>query len=253
MARGPAGAAAPADRRGREQRRAAARSARATCCATRKGLTVEIGNTDAEGRLVLADLLAEGDREQPELMIDCATLTGAARVALGPDLPALFTADDALAADLIAAGEAAFEPLWRLPLHRPYRELLDSPIADINNAGSGGFAGAITGGAVPQGVRHRDQGLGPSRHLRLEPQGPPGPAEGRRGDGAARPARADPAPLRGLSPPPPELRPWTASRRRAPTTACSTRSRPAGSTTTSMATSTTSTTTATSTPRSRTI
>jgi leucyl aminopeptidase len=112
---------------------------------TRKGLTVEIGNTDAEGRLVLADLLAEGDREQPDLMIDCATLTGAARVALGPDLPALFTADDRLADDLIAAGRAAFEPVWRLPLHQPYREMLDSSIADINNVGSGGFAGAITG------------------------------------------------------------------------------------------------------------
>jgi leucyl aminopeptidase len=112
---------------------------------TRKGLTVEVGNTDAEGRLVLADLLAEGDREQPELMIDCATLTGAARVALGPDLPALFTPDDRLADDLIAAGQAAFEPLWRLPLHQPYREMLDSAVADINNAGSGGFAGAITG------------------------------------------------------------------------------------------------------------
>jgi leucyl aminopeptidase len=112
---------------------------------TRRGLTVEIGNTDAEGRLVLADLLAEGDREQPELMIDCATLTGAARVALGPDLPALFTPDDRLADDLIAAGRAAFEPLWRLPLHQPYREMLDSTVADINNAGSGGFAGAITG------------------------------------------------------------------------------------------------------------
>jgi leucyl aminopeptidase len=112
---------------------------------TRKGLTVEIGNTDAEGRLVLADLLAEGDRERPDLMIDCATLTGAARVALGPDLPALFTLDDRLAEDLIAAGQAACEPVWRLPLHQPYREMLDSPVADINNAGSGGFAGAITG------------------------------------------------------------------------------------------------------------
>ncbi|HSA79690.1 MAG TPA: leucyl aminopeptidase family protein, partial [Geminicoccaceae bacterium] len=110
---------------------------------TRKGLTVEIGNTDAEGRLVLADLLAEGDREQPDLMIDCATLTGAARVALGPGLPALFTPDDRLAEDLIAAGQAAFEPVWRLPLHQPYREMLDSTVADINNAGSGGFAGAI--------------------------------------------------------------------------------------------------------------
>jgi leucyl aminopeptidase len=112
--------------------------------ATRKGLSVEIGNTDAEGRLVLCDLLAEADRERPDLMIDCATLTGAARVALGPQLPALFTRDDDLAAALMAAGEAAFDPLWRLPLHKPYREMLDSPIADLNNTGSGGFAGAIT-------------------------------------------------------------------------------------------------------------
>jgi leucyl aminopeptidase len=112
--------------------------------ATRKGLSVEIGNTDAEGRLVLCDLLAEGDRERPELMIDCATLTGAARVALGPQLPAVFTPDDGLAAALQAAGEEAFEPVWRLPLHAPYREMLDSPIADLNNTGSGGFAGAIT-------------------------------------------------------------------------------------------------------------
>ncbi|HEX5078178.1 MAG TPA: leucyl aminopeptidase family protein, partial [Geminicoccaceae bacterium] len=111
---------------------------------TRKGLTVEIGNTDAEGRLVLCDLLAEADGEKPDLLIDCATLTGAARVALGPDLPALFTPDDALAADLLAAGVAVSDPLWRLPLHRGYRELLDSPIADINNTGSGGLAGSIT-------------------------------------------------------------------------------------------------------------
>jgi leucyl aminopeptidase len=111
---------------------------------TRKGLTVEIGNTDAEGRLVLADLLAEADDERPALLVDCATLTGAARVALGPDLPALFTPDDRLADDLLAAGAAAFEPLWRLPLHGPYRELIDSLLADLNNAGKGGFAGAIT-------------------------------------------------------------------------------------------------------------
>jgi leucyl aminopeptidase len=111
---------------------------------TRKGLTVEVGNTDAEGRLVLADLLAEADRERPELMVDCATLTGAARVALGPDLPALFTPDDVLADDLLAAGRAAFDPLWRLPLHAPYREMLDSSVADINNVSSGGFAGAVT-------------------------------------------------------------------------------------------------------------
>ena len=111
---------------------------------TRKGLTVEVGNTDAEGRLVLADLLAEADRERPALLVDCATLTGAARVALGPDLPALFTPDDALADDLLAAGRDAFEPLWRLPLHAPYRDLIDSPIADLNNAGKAGAAGAIT-------------------------------------------------------------------------------------------------------------
>ncbi|MEM8951800.1 MAG: leucyl aminopeptidase family protein [Pseudomonadota bacterium] len=111
---------------------------------TRKGLSVEIGNTDAEGRLVLADLLALADDETPELMIDCATLTGAARVALGADLPALFTPDDQLAADLLNAGTEAEDPLWRLPLHKPYRELIDSPIADINNAGAGGMAGTIT-------------------------------------------------------------------------------------------------------------
>ena len=111
---------------------------------TRKGLSVEIGNTDAEGRLVLSDLLALGDVEKPDLMIDCATLTGAARVALGADLPALFTPDDALAEDMLNAGIAAEDPLWRLPLHTPYREIIDSPIADINNAGAGGMAGTIT-------------------------------------------------------------------------------------------------------------
>lgn len=113
---------------------------------SRKGLTVEIGNTDAEGRLVLADALTEADSEQPELIIDCATLTGAARVALGPDLPALFTPDDALAADILRNAAATCDPLWRLPLWTPYRELLDSPIADINNISSGPLGGAITAG-----------------------------------------------------------------------------------------------------------
>ncbi|MEL6962085.1 MAG: leucyl aminopeptidase family protein [Pseudomonadota bacterium] len=111
---------------------------------TRKGLSVEIGNTDAEGRLVLADLLALADDEKPDLMIDCATLTGAARVALGAGLPALFTPNDQLASDLLKAGSAAEDPLWRLPLHEPYREIIDSSIADINNAGAGGMAGSIT-------------------------------------------------------------------------------------------------------------
>ena len=111
---------------------------------TRKGLTVEIGNTDAEGRVVLADALALADEEAPDLIVDCATLTGAARVALGPDLPAVFTADDALAARLAHHCAAEADPVWRLPLWRPYRTMIDSPIADINNAGDSPFAGAIT-------------------------------------------------------------------------------------------------------------
>lgn len=111
---------------------------------TRKGVSVEIGNTDAEGRLVLADALALADEESPDLMIDCATLTGAARVALGPDLPALFCDDTAFAEDLMCAGRDVSDPLWRLPLWQPYLRMLKTPIADINNAGSGGFAGAIT-------------------------------------------------------------------------------------------------------------
>jgi leucyl aminopeptidase len=111
---------------------------------SRKGLTVEIGNTDAEGRLVLADALADADAEKPELMLDAATLTGAARVALGTEIPGLFTPDDALAQDLAQHAEALTDPLWRLPLYAPYRKLIDSPIADINNAGSKPFAGSIT-------------------------------------------------------------------------------------------------------------
>ncbi len=112
--------------------------------ATRKGLTVEVGDTDAEGRLVLADALAEADAERPALLIDLATLTGAARVALGPDIPAVFTPDDALAADLAAAARAEGEALWRLPLHGGYRSLLDSAVADIQSTGSGRLGGAIT-------------------------------------------------------------------------------------------------------------
>ncbi|HVV94486.1 MAG TPA: leucyl aminopeptidase family protein [Hyphomicrobiales bacterium] len=111
---------------------------------SRKGITVEIGNTDAEGRLVLADALALADEESPELIVDMATLTGAARVALGPDLPALFTDDDQLAADLARHGAAEHDPVWRLPLWAPYRRMLDSKIADTNNVSSGGYAGAIT-------------------------------------------------------------------------------------------------------------
>lgn len=111
---------------------------------SRKGLTVEIGNTDAEGRLVLADALALADEEKPDLLVDLATLTGAARVALGPDLPAFFADDDLVAEELAALAGQVNDPLWRLPLWRPYAAKLDSPIADINHISSDGFAGAIT-------------------------------------------------------------------------------------------------------------
>ncbi|MCX8133842.1 MAG: leucyl aminopeptidase family protein [Roseococcus sp.] len=113
---------------------------------TRKGLTVEIGNTDAEGRLVLADLLAHAAEQRPRLILDAATLTGAARVALGPDLPALFTDHEALAEALLAGGRAAGEPLWRLPLHPGYENWLDSRVADLSNVATKPMAGAIIGG-----------------------------------------------------------------------------------------------------------
>ena len=124
---------------------------------TRLGPTVENTNTDAEGRLILGDALARASEETPELILDFATLTGAARVALGPDLPPLFTDDEALAADLLAAGVAQDDPLWRLPLWDGYDEMLKSDIADMVNAPDGGFAGAITAALflrrfVPKGV-----------------------------------------------------------------------------------------------------
>jgi leucyl aminopeptidase len=111
---------------------------------TRKGLTVEVGNTDAEGRLILCDALAEADREGPDLLIDCATLTGAARVALGPDLPALFSNHDATADALLRHGMAERDPMWRMPLHKPYRRGLDSKVADLNNIWDSPYAGAIS-------------------------------------------------------------------------------------------------------------
>jgi leucyl aminopeptidase len=111
---------------------------------SRKGLSVEVDNTDAEGRLVLADALTRAGEDKPELMIDFATLTGAARVALGPDLPALFANDDALAEDLVAHGKQRDDPMWRLPLWDGYDEMLKGDSADITNAPAGGFAGAIT-------------------------------------------------------------------------------------------------------------
>ncbi len=111
---------------------------------SRKGLTVEIGNTDAEGRLILADALAEADRERPDLLLDFSTLTGAARVALGPDLPALYANEDEVANELMEIGTEESDPSWRMPLWPPYAEMLDSKIADMNNISPGSFAGSIT-------------------------------------------------------------------------------------------------------------
>lgn len=113
---------------------------------SRKGLTVEIGNTDAEGRLVLADALARACEETPDLVLDFATLTGAARVALGPDLPALMARRDETADALLQGGKASDDPVWRLPLHDGYADYLKSEVADCNNASANAFAGAIVAG-----------------------------------------------------------------------------------------------------------
>lgn len=124
---------------------------------TRQGLTVEVGDTDAEGRLILCDALAEAGRERPDLLLDMATLTGAARVALGTELPALFCNDDELATAALTVSTQEADPLWRLPLHRPYKRFLDSKVADLSNIGSTGFGGAITAALflerfVPEGA-----------------------------------------------------------------------------------------------------
>ncbi|MCY7279885.1 MAG: leucyl aminopeptidase family protein, partial [Sphingomonas bacterium] len=112
--------------------------------ASRKGLSVEVDNTDAEGRLVLGDALTKAGEEKPELMIDFATLTGAARVALGPDLPAMFANDETLAADLAASAKTAHDPLWRMPLWDEYDDMLKSDLADLANSSDSPFAGSIT-------------------------------------------------------------------------------------------------------------
>ena len=124
---------------------------------SRKGVSVEIGNTDAEGRLILGDALTRAAEEKPELILDYATLTGAARVALGPDLPATFVNDEGLAAALLAAGEAVTDPLWRMPLWKPYDELFSSDVADFANASDSAFAGSVTAALflqkfVPEGT-----------------------------------------------------------------------------------------------------
>ena len=159
---------------------------------TRKGITVEIGNTDAEGRLILCDALHEGASEKPTMMVDCATLTGAARVALGTDLPALFCNDDALADELLASrATRSTEPMWRLPLFAGYRRLLDSKVADINNAPGVRLRRRHHRGALSEGVRARRRAVGAFRHDGLEQHEPPRPPRRRRGPGRAGDLRHD--------------------------------------------------------------
>ena len=161
---------------------------------SRKGITVEIGNTDAEGRLILADALALADEEKPELIADFATLTGAARVALGPDVPAFFTDDDALAGELMGCAASENDPLWRLPLWRPYEAMLESKVADINNVG-GSQGGAITAALFMRRFVERKI-LAAFRPVRLVGDCQAGPAGRRRLPGGARALCAARRPLR---------------------------------------------------------
>jgi leucyl aminopeptidase len=151
---------------------------------SRKGLTVEIGNTDAEGRLILADALALADEERPDLVVDFATLTGAARTALGPDLPPFYTDDDALAADLARLGMAVNDPVWRLPLWAPYASMLESKVADVNHVSSGPMAGSITAALF---LRRFAPGAGAHVHFDIyawTPKAKPGRPEGGEVQGA---------------------------------------------------------------------
>jgi leucyl aminopeptidase len=145
---------------------------------TRSGLTVEIGNTDAEGRVVLADALALADEEAPELLLDFATLTGAARIALGPDLPALFATDEALARDWAAAGRAQGDPLWPMPLWAPYAANLTGGVADLNNVTTDGFAGAIYGGLFLQSFVTKAKAWAHVDTFAWNPRSRPGRPEG---------------------------------------------------------------------------
>ncbi|RIY00961.1 leucyl aminopeptidase family protein [Aureimonas flava] len=146
---------------------------------SRNGKTVEIGNTDAEGRLILADALSLADEEAPEILVDMATLTGAARVALGPDLPPFFTDDEGFAAELAAAASAVHDPLWRLPLWKPYARNLASKIADVNNVTADGFAGSVTAALFLQGFVARAKTWAHLDVYGWRPQaGPTGPAGG---------------------------------------------------------------------------
>jgi leucyl aminopeptidase len=149
---------------------------------SRKGLTVEVNNTDAEGRLVLADALALAAEGAPDLTASFATLTGAARVAVGPDLAPFFTDDEALAQALARGGAAWADPVWRLPFHEPYEALIEPGIADLDNAPGGGMAGAVTAALF---LRR----FAPPRYLHLDifawtPTAAPGRPKGGVGQGA---------------------------------------------------------------------
>jgi leucyl aminopeptidase len=122
----------------------------------RDGQTVEIGNTDAEGRLILADALSAACEEDPQVLIDMATLTGAARVALGTDMPALFCNDDTLAGDFEVHAKIQNDPIWRLPLWKPYKNMIEGKVADLNNAADGGYGGAITAALFLEAFVGRD-------------------------------------------------------------------------------------------------
>ncbi|MBC6436685.1 MAG: leucyl aminopeptidase family protein [Rhodobacteraceae bacterium] len=150
----------------------------------RNGMTVEINSTDAEGRLVLADTLALAAETPPNLLVSMATLTGAARVALGPDLAPFYTDDDGVAAALSAAGTRVFDPMWRMPFHAPYEAMIEPGIADLNNAPKGGFAGSITAALF---LRRFTAGVAPYVHLDIygwQPSAAPGRPKGGAGQGA---------------------------------------------------------------------
>ena len=148
---------------------------------SRKGLFVEIDNTDAEGRLVLADALARAAEDKPELIVDFATLTGAARVALGPDLPGLVRQSTTILPTTVErAARDVEDPLWRMPLWEPYDEMLKSDIADLANAVELADGRLHHRRVVPEALRSGRHRLGASRHLRLARSGQAGPAQGRR-------------------------------------------------------------------------
>src|SRR5690606_7458615 len=151
---------------------------------SRKGLTVEVNNTDAEGRLVLADALTLGAEENPDLMISYATLTGAARVALGPDIPPFYCDDDATAQSIQTAAMQAGDPMWRMPFWEPYETMIEPDIADLDNAPSGGMAGSITAALF---LRRFAEGAGRYVHLDIygwQPVAAPGRPKGGVGQGA---------------------------------------------------------------------